>query len=158
MNCRVAKQQIFAVRDGALDDIQRAALASHVAECAACRRIRDDLEIAVTGLRAESTAVRIPNPDLEWRKLQRQLHEPAPVRRSLASWLAVPTALAAAAAAVAVYVYTPSNPVTGSAEQAATVAGAQQTGSAPSAVVFVDDKSGWTFVLASDSGATGQHI
>lgn len=150
MNCSAARQQIFAERDGALGQAQRAALAEHVAGCAECRRVRHDLAAAVDVWRADVREARIPSPDVEWQKVRRRLHAGATHRRSMAAWVAVPVA-AAAAVAIGLYVAPGGHhePAGGTREVAAAVENRPAViGVAPadSTVVYVDDKSGWTFV------------
>jgi hypothetical protein len=60
MNCREAQDRILTERDGALDQTSRVALAGHLADCAGCRRVRDDLTAAVSAWRAEVANVRVP--------------------------------------------------------------------------------------------------
>jgi len=168
MNCREAEQQIFAARDGALDEFRRAALASHLDDCAACRRVQNDLSTFVETWREGSEQVRVPDPQIEWRKLQRRIAEPAQPRRSRATWLALPSAaFAAAALAIGVHLRPTSTPAIPTSKPAPVgVAAVPPSVATPSitvstainaapAVVFVDDKSGWTFVWDGDSG---QHI
>lgn len=157
MNCRAAQKQIFAARDGVLEDIQRAALASHLEACAVCRQVERGLGDFVDAWREEIENQRTPDPALEWRKLQRRIAEPNAQPRRNRSWLAIP-ALALAAAAIAIGVYVePNRPAPQAISPAATVAVATPPASSspvalqPAAVVFVDDKSGWTFVW-DDSG------
>src|SRR3954466_11888028 len=118
MNCREAQDQVFAERDGALDSTQRAALDSHVAGCATCRRIRADLATAFTLWRVEVEKVVVPDAEREWHAVRRRIRGGAEAgtettarpRRNLVPWLAVPLG-AAAATAVALFVATPTPPV-----------------------------------------------
>ena len=167
MNCREAKNYIFAERDGALGEAQRAALVSHLASCTDCQAVRTDLEQCLTELHATAANVRVPDADIEWQKVRRALRaeeEPAVRRRSFAGWLALP---AAAAAAVAIGLYVRTGSPTGSdisaGDRVATVAPTTPgtaTAPSPSAVVYVDDQSGWTFVWATDADTDqdGRHI
>ncbi len=161
MNCREAENYLFAERDGALDANQRAALSAHVTECAGCRRIRNQLAEALQSLASTTQTVRVPDADLEWQKLRREIRGAhAEPRRSLATWLGVPLA-AAAAIALGLYVApgghrsAPTHDTTEVIAQEAPAANG-----ATSTVVYVDDNSGWTFVWAPDVAADSsqQHI
>lgn len=157
MNCREAQDQIFAERDGAPDESRRAALDGHVAQCRDCRRIRDDLTAAFAMWRTDADRVTVPDAELEWHAVRRQIRGGAGTAtetrpRWSFSWFAVPLG-AAAALALALYV-APSRP--GAVEPDATathVASAESievSGNNASTMVFVDDKSGWLVVWASD--------
>ena len=105
MNCREAQSQIFAARDGAPDESPRAALAGHVAHCAACRQIRDNLATALGAWRTDSTRAVVPDAEREWHAVRRRIRGgaeagSAPVRpsRSVFAWLSLPLGAAAAAA------------------------------------------------------------
>ncbi len=162
MNCREAEQHIFAERDGALDQTQRAALALHLQACAGCRRIQNDLAEFVATWRATDAAVRVPDADIEWHKLRRALNRsPERAHVAWARWIAIPGAVAAAAA-IALYV-APDRSGTASPPKTSTLVArnGSPTAVSPAAastVVYVDDKSGWTFVWEPDTAANGQHI
>jgi hypothetical protein len=164
MNCREAQSQIFAERDGALDNNQRAALEGHVASCAACRRVRDDFSAALTAWRNETANAPVPDAEREWHAVRRRIRGGAELgtaaaarsRRSLFPWLALP--LGAAAALIVALSVAPSNTdaprgggsVSPPANQVARAESVEVPGRA-STMVFVDDKSGWLFVQASDT-------
>src|SRR5688500_2627647 len=111
MNCREAQSRIFAERDGALNNSQRAALEEHVARCGDCQRIRDDLTTVFVTWRNDVNRAAVPNPDREWHAVRRRIRggaEPGTAqvsrpRRNLFAWLALPLG-AAAAVAVALFV------------------------------------------------------
>lgn len=160
MNCREAQSQLFAERDGALDQTQRAALDGHLAHCGDCQRIRDDLSAALTAWRAGVSHTPVPDAEREWHAVRRRIRggaetgavRPARSRRNLLTWLAVPLG-AAAAVALALFVAPQSSPPVQSAVPPAQVARANSVDVASdkaTTVVFVDDKSGWLFVWASD--------
>jgi anti-sigma factor RsiW len=152
MNCRQAERHIVSERDSTLDDIQRAALARHVASCESCRHMQESLKLAIDSWRAEGVRARLPDADIEWQKLRRHIRgglvkEP----RSLVTWLAIPLG---AAAAIAVGLYVVPAARNGSTTMEAGVVAARESSPAitrgiqdDSTVVFVDDKSGWTFVV-----------
>lgn len=166
MNCREAQPQIFAERDGALDPVQRAALDGHLAHCDACRRVRDEFSAVFTAWRVDAIRVAVPDAEREWHAVRRRIRggaetgaaRPARPRRNLFTWIAVPLG-AAAAVAVALFVTQPA-PTTPVAVQHAVqhttphVARADSVeapGNNASTTVFVDDKSGWLIVWASDT-------
>lgn len=150
MDCREAQQRIFAERDGALDNSQRAALVAHTTHCASCREMRDRLATAIDSWRTSTRGVSVPDAELEWQKIRREIRggASATVRGVRLGWFALPVA-AAAAIAVTFFV----NPAgDGSpAPKERTVARAHVEASVENAspVVFVDDKSGWVFVWAA---------
>jgi anti-sigma factor RsiW len=164
MNCREAEHHIFAERDGTLENNQRAALAAHVGTCSACRQFQVNLGKAVDTLRASTQQVRVPDAELEWQKLRREIRGGATAstttqRRSSLAWFALP--LATAAALALAFFINPRAPNSGSSSSPnPTVAQVDPTATSESesasTVVFVDDKSGWTFVWASNDGT--QHI
>lgn len=155
MNCREAEHQIFAERDGALDSHQRAALGAHVAQCATCRQMRDGLAHAIESWRVSTEAVRTPDADLEWLNLRREIRrgagaKPASTARSpWATWVALPAA-AAAALAVVLAVRHGNRGATPEATKAVARAHVEASVENASPVVFVDDKSGWVFVWATN--------
>jgi anti-sigma factor RsiW len=162
MNCREAQPQIFAERDGALDTVQRAALEGHLATCDACRRTRADFTAALTAWRVEVHTVVVPDAEREWHAVRRRIRGGAETgaervlrpRRNLFTWIAVPLG-AAAAVAVALFV----SPQTGSTVHPAVQSGSHVArvnsvdvpGNNATTMIFVDDKSGWLFVCASDA-------
>ena len=162
MNCREAQSQIFAARDGAPDENPRAALEGHVAHCAACRQVRDNLTAALGAWRTDSARATVPDAEREWHAVRRRIRggvETNPTvarpRRSIFAWLPL-TLGAAAAAAIALVVVVQQS----SSESAGSLSGkvtaradyVEAPGHNASTMVFVDDKSGWVIVLASDTG------
>lgn len=159
MNCRDVTPLIHAERDGTLDNLQRAALADHVAHCDACSRERATLAGAIDGWRAAVQNVRVPDAELEWQKLRREIRGGAGSRTaareaksSRFAWFALPLATAAAVA-VAFFVMPSRDADTsaGAAPQVARATAGHHLASDASAVVFVDDKSGWVFVVDDDA-------
>jgi hypothetical protein len=158
MNCREAHTHLFAERDGALDNPQRAALDGHVAECAACRRVRETLAAALMSWRAENEKTPVPDAEREWHAVRRRIRggaeagAPAKSRRTFFPWLVAPFG-AAAAVALAFYVMREPAGGTGGAATAAQIARVESIEVPGGAVssVFVDDKSGWLVVWANDS-------
>jgi hypothetical protein len=161
MNCREAQSQIFAERDHALDNSQRAVLDGHLAQCGDCKRMRDDLTAALAAWRTEASHVRIPDAEREWHAVRRRIRGGSEAgaartsrpRRNVFTWLAVPLA-AAAAIAVALYVspeVASTVPTAHSVEHVARANSVEVPGNNSTTMVFVDDQSGWVFVLASDA-------
>jgi anti-sigma factor RsiW len=157
MNCREAKQHIFAEPDGALASAERAALAAHLNQCEACQQIHTQLTRTIAVWRTETKNLQVPDADLEWQKLRREIRGgTTSARRYPLGWFALPLA---AAAAVAMFFFSPSlnrpeTPARTTTEIASTAPNAASPNA--STVVFVDDKSGWTFVWTGDDAA--QHI
>ncbi len=161
MNCREAQTQIFAARDGAPGAIPSAALDGHVAQCAACRQIRDNLAAALETWRSDSARAIVPDAEREWHAVRRQIRGGADAgatsarpRRSLIAWWSLPLG-AAAAAAFAFVVLNQERPAELPAAFSDAVTARADDVEAPgnkaSTMVFVDDKSGWLIVLASDT-------
>jgi hypothetical protein len=159
MNCREAQPQIFAERDGALDTVQRAALDGHLAQCDACRRVRENLASAVSAWRIEAVNVRVPDAEREWQAVRRRIRggaessaeRTARPRRNVFAWIALPLG---AAAALAVTFFVIRNPSGAGADVPVHLARTNSVdipGGNATTMVFVDEKSGWLFVLASDT-------
>jgi anti-sigma factor RsiW len=159
MNCREAQNNLFTDRDGALAPEQRAALEGHLAECAGCRRVKDDLAAALSSWRDANARTVTPDPEREWHALRRTIRggEPSagartPARRLL-PWLALPLA-GAAALALALFTGEPSSDNSSGArraeQQIARADSVEVSGNA-STMVYVDDKSGWLIVWAADA-------
>lgn len=161
MNCREAQSQLFAERDGALDNIHRAALDSHIAHCGDCQRVRDDFTAALASWKHEVGHATIPNVEREWHAVRRQIRggseagagRVARPRRHLLPWIALPVGGAIAAAAALFVTLQPVGGVrsggTSPAPQIAHVNSVEVPASGATTVVMVDDKSGWMFVWAS---------
>ena len=163
MNCREAQAQIFAERDGALAENERAALVAHVAECGDCRRIRAEFTAALTHWKSAAQNAVVPDPEREWQAVRRKIRggveagavRLAPRRPGLLTWLTVPLA-AAGALALALFISVPTRNSPEDATPAALthVARADSvvvSGRNASTMVYVDEKSGWLIVWASDA-------
>jgi anti-sigma factor RsiW len=155
MNCHEAESQIFAERDGTLDNSQRAVLAQHLAQCASCRRLSEGFMAAVDYWRAEAQQVRVPDAELEWQKLRREIRggvgsgSAARPARTFLAWSAVP--VAAAAALAFVLMLKPGAPSSTTPNAAiARVTNSEAAAEKSPTVVFTDEKTGWTFVVAAD--------
>lgn len=156
MNCREAERQIFAERDGALDPGQRAALAEHVAGCQTCRRVDENLAAVFGHWKAQAESARTPDSEREWIDLRRRMRteagNAAERRPSWRAWLGAPLAAAAALAAViAINSEWRQNPAATGGRSIARAEYVEVPSANASTVVFVDDKSGWLVVLASDA-------
>jgi len=158
MNCREAQDQILTASDGLRAEGSRADLASHLAGCAGCRRIQNDLEAALSTWRTEVATVAVPDAEREWHAVRRRIRgagdaaQSAPrSRRSLYTWIALP--LGAAAAAALALLISPSPRF--DPEPIAHVDSVEAPGNNASTLVFVDDQSGWLIVWASDATPAG---
>jgi predicted anti-sigma-YlaC factor YlaD len=152
MNCREAESRLFAAEG---DASERAALDTHLAGCATCRAARDRLAAALDTWRAEARATPVPDTEREWHAVRRRIRggagsEAARPRRWLLPWLALPLG-AAAALAVTLFVGREEIAPRAAAPQGASADSIDVPGNA-STMVYVDDKSGWLIVWASDSG------
>src|SRR5436305_1764787 len=100
MHCREAETQIFAERDGALDEVRRAALAQHLGECATCRQLRENFAVTITTWRSSVENMQVPDAELEWQQLRREIRggagSKAAAKRPRLLLFAVPLAAAAA--------------------------------------------------------------
>lgn len=161
MNCHEAQTEIFAARDGAPGASPSAALDGHVAHCAACRQIRANLAAALGAWRTDSARAIVPDAEREWHAVRRRIRGGAETgsalarpRRNLFAWLSLPLG-AAGAAAVALVVLQQPRPSATLADFGDVVTARADAVEAPghnaSTMVFVDDKSGWLIVLASDT-------
>jgi hypothetical protein len=163
MNCREAQNQIFAERDGALAETERAALVSHVAECGDCRRIREDLVVAVDFWRVEAAKAVVPDAEREWHAVRRKIRggveggevRLTPRRSRFLTWVTVPLA-AVGALALALFISLPTETPSAGSQQSppshvARAESVEVSGRNASTMVYVDDKSGWLIVLASET-------
>ena len=161
MTCREAQSQMFTEHPvGRTDPAAASAFATHLASCSDCQRIRDELAAALTSWRTQVDTTPVPNAEREWHAVRRRIRggaetNPKPGRVGLhwLAWLALPLG-GAAAAAIALMIALPSSPVK-TAEVAppplARVESVEAPGNNASTMVFVDDKSGWLIVWASDA-------
>ncbi len=157
MNCREAHSEISAERDGALDEIRGAALNGHLAHCEACRRTRDNLATALTSWRTQVASTPTPDAEREWHAVRRRIRGgsatgelvPANRRWNLFAWIALP--LGAAAALTFALVRPTQPPLAPASLQSAHADSVEAPGNNASTMVFVDDKSGWLIVVASDA-------
>lgn len=161
MNCREAQSQILTPPEGVADPTRRALLESHLAHCAGCRRVRDDLAAALETWRSDVAQAVVPDAEKEWYAVRRQIRGGAEAgraaarpRRTLFTWIALPLG-AAAAAAVALFVAPQFQSGTLSSAAMAHVDSVEAPGNNASTLVFVDDKSGWLIVWASDANPVG---
>jgi hypothetical protein len=161
MNCREAQSQILTPPEGVPDPSRHALLEGHLAHCAGCRRVRDDLAAALTSWRTDVAQAVVPDPEKEWYAVRRRIRGGAETgrtdarpRRTLLTWIALPLG-AAAAAAVALFVAPQFQSGTLSPAAIAHVDSVEAPGNNASTLVFVDDKSGWLIVWASDANPVG---
>ncbi len=158
MNCHTVQQLLSAERDQTLGAEVRGPLEAHLAGCASCRQMRATLAEAAETWRATTASARVPDERLEWPRIRRRLHgEPTGVARSTRGIFTVwrSATLGALAAAVAVGVFMAPEwfrrPPT--VAVASSLTDSVEVGSdASSAMVFVDDQSGWLVVWAAGTG------
>lgn len=162
MNCREAKTQILAERDGALAHGERAALVSHVATCSDCRQVQERLVAAFVHWKTSTHTAALPDPEREWHAVRRKIRGGAeageirlsPQRPGWLTWLTMPVATAGVAA-LALFISLPDSPAPDKSAAAPTPFARAESVEAPgqnaSTMVYVDDKSGWLIVWASDA-------
>ena len=159
MNCRAAQPLISAERDGALGGDSRGTLEEHLAGCATCRQLRVTLTESAAAWRTTTARVPVPDERLEWQRIRRRLNG-EPARSSYRAWGAVTgwrgLSFGAAAVLALGLFFSPRWPDSALPSAKAQVARSEFVevgGDASSAMVFVDEKSGWLVVWAA--GATG---
>jgi anti-sigma factor RsiW len=158
MNCREAENLIFAARDGALDQNQRAALASHLTQCPACRAMPAELETAAVSWRAADATARVPAIEVEWHAIRRRIRGETPeAALAGARWLRpLLWGVSAAAAALALtFLTNPARfrpaPAT-AARDAGYVSYVVVENTSAATMVYEDEQSGWLVVWVSDDG------
>jgi anti-sigma factor RsiW len=156
MKCHDAAPLLSAARDGALSTPQRAELERHVAGCAACRQLQDELAAATGAFRADAARVTVPDADEEWRLVRARLRAPTQKsRRGLApiTWIGVPLA-AAAAIAVAFFIGRPAplgdSMLAGGTTELAHADFVEVTDPNATPIVYADKESGWLVVWAAE--------
>jgi predicted anti-sigma-YlaC factor YlaD len=163
MNCTKALAIIAAGQDTGGTDGNGPQFEAHLATCPSCRLARSNLAAALAAWRSETAQTATPDPAREWRALQRRRREeaetdstrPWAVRGLRWAWFAVP---AAAALVALVVLRTPVGPGDSSGRStpasaiAARADAVEAPGGSASTMVFVDDKSGWLIVWATDAG------
>lgn len=152
MDCHDAEMLLLAEKDGAPSDERRAVLEAHLAGCASCKRLSDDLAAASEHLRASARAVSMPDAGREWREIRARIQAPersAPAWSKLLPAIAVPLA-AAAALAVAFFAEPQWFRRDVAPVEEARAEFVEVIGSDDSPIVFVDEQSGWLVVWAVD--------
>lgn len=135
---------------------QQAAIASHVAGCATCRQLQDDLAAVLNVWKTETARIEIPNATAAWHQIRPALRQSSlRPRRRLAPlfWISAPLA---AAAALAFVIYQPAAPAmseTPGLVRAEFLAAGSATAST---MVYVDKESGWLVVWAADASNNGK--
>lgn len=159
MKCHDAAPLLSADRDGALTSSQRAELARHLADCAACRQAQAELAAAMSAFQADAARVTVPDADEQWRLLRAQIESQTSVpRRRLApaAWFTLPLA-AAAAIAVALFLGRPAPadnvPLALGSGEFARADFVEVTDPGATPLVYTDRESGWLVVWAVE-GAT----
>lgn len=160
MNCREAISHLARNPETPLAAGLRSELEGHLAHCQSCRHTAAAIQAGLAAWRTAAARVEVPDANREWLEVRRRRRgELAPVeelrataRRFRPAWLALPLA----AAAIAAVIFFPRAAVEDrSSRPGAAVARANSVdvpGGRSSTMVFVDDKSGWLIVWASDAG------
>jgi predicted anti-sigma-YlaC factor YlaD len=154
MNCREAQDQFFAERDGARAQRDSAAFDEHLNHCTGCQQVRSAYVAGIAHSRAEVAAVAVPDAVRAWQDVRRELRTTRTARSPAFGWLTWLGAPLAAAAALAVAIFVNPDWRARFGVDAPIVARAEYV-EVPSVnattMVFVDDKSGWLVVFASDA-------
>jgi hypothetical protein len=149
MNCREAGHHIAAGPDGSLGNDQRAALEQHVAACAGCRRLREDLAATLDTWRSQAQNVPVPDSTREWEAVRRSIRQGgttgAKGGRHFLSWIALPLG-AAAALMLTLWMDPVTPPAPAPAPSVGRSGDSVEVSAADGSVVFVDDKSGWVVI------------
>jgi anti-sigma factor RsiW len=161
MNCHAVQQLLSAERDQALGADLRGELETHLAGCAACRQLRATWAEAAESWRATTAGVRVPDAQMEWQRIRRRLNgeperEAQPGRGIFTQWRVATLGAIAAAVAVGLFLAPagmrgPQAPTAAMAAASVNTDSVEVGGEASSAMVFVDDKSGWLVVWAADA-------
>jgi len=162
MNCRDSERLLFAERDGALTDEQRAVLDQHVAACPACQRTRREIADAMEVFRSDAINVATPDADEAWRRLRAELANQTSRNRpktKLAPIIWIGGSLAAAATVAFAFVGSrpsakPTVAPTAPAPEVAQAEYVEPGDAKASTMVYVDKDSGWLVVWATDVDAT----
>jgi predicted anti-sigma-YlaC factor YlaD len=158
MNCHAVQQLLSAERDQTLGADAHGSIEAHLAECPACRKMRLTLAETAIAWRTTTARMRVPDERLEWQRLRRRLNgdtarEARPARGIFTLGRSATFAAAAAVIALGLFVapaWLHQTPVP-NASPVATTDFVEVGGDASSAMVFVDDKSGWLVVWAADA-------
>jgi hypothetical protein len=161
MNCREAQHLLCTGSDRPLEAAAPALLEAHLATCARCRQVQADFAAGLAAWRVEAAAVVVPDARHEWQAVRRRIHGGAsagvspirPARKLVWFWRALPVAAATAiAAAIFLPRSAPDNTTAGAEGPAFARANSVEVPGTPaSTMVFVDEKSGWLIVWASDT-------
>ena len=159
MNCHAVQQLLSAERDQTLGADARSSIDAHVAGCTACRQMRTALAESANAWRTTTASVRVPDERLEWQRIRRRLHgEPdratQPAQGIFTMWRSATFMAAAALVALGLFVapaWFRGPPPVAIASAMAAADSVEVGGDAASAMVFVDDPSGWLVVWAADA-------
>ena len=160
MNCREALSLMSTERDAPLEPGARSGFEAHLAECVACRQARSGLTSALDVWRANHASVKVPDADREWLAVRRRRRGDAGAeatfsrssRRTALAWLAMPIAATLIALAFFLPPRAPDQTAGSVGPAIARADSVEVPGGSASTMVFVDDKSGWLIVWASDAG------
>lgn len=152
MNCNRAEHLLLAERDGPLPPGEAGGLQTHLGECAACRRLQEDLQAGFDTWKSRTAAVSIPNAGGEWRAVRDRAREPRRMPRS-PTWLRLGLPLAAAAAVAFLFVRPPWQvpaPAMAPESAVARVDFVEPGNARASTLVYEDRESGWLVIWAAD--------
>lgn len=159
MNCREAESLIFAARDGALGEPQRATLAEHLGRCPACRELQATLDAAANAWRSADAGVPVPVVETEWHAIRRRIRAEQPDSASTTAWWRRPMWLglttATAALALGLWVgprWFQAEP-TLAPRDAAYVSYVKVFNTSDETMVYEDAESGWLVVWVTDDPA-----
>lgn len=155
MNCRDAEKLIFAERDGALTETQRAALAKHLDDCAACRSVPTELAAATNAWRRAGAAASVPTVEIEWHAIRRRIRGEESASTETSGWRRPLGWSLAAAAAIALAAFVGprwwQSHGAASTDDWAYVSFVEVHGSTESTMVYEDQQSGWLVVWVGDT-------
>lgn len=153
MTCSAAQRRLSTERDGTLPSSERAALASHLAECSDCRQAQAALTAVVEHWRTATKHVAVPDSQRAWQDIRREIRATSsPQRQGLPRWAlpATATAVLLFAATLAPRWLHQAKPPTAAGVEIAR-ADFVETANDTSSMVYVDDKSGWLVIWAVDN-------
>ncbi len=154
MNCHSVQDQLTRAADGATPASDQAAIAAHLSACSECQRFAETLRRLPDWIAEEVASHPVPDAEEMWREVQAQIQTP-PKPRKVAPivWLTAPLA----AAAALVFAFLPQRNAPDSSviadNQIVQVDYVEVEDPDATAMVYVDNESGWLVVWADDPAA-----
>ncbi len=108
LNCEDAEYVINLKLDGELAEEDEPLLATHLEQCADCRRLHEELERVDAALRDGLGAIELPEPDID--ATRQRVHHAQRVRAAWTTWLPAAAALLLVATVVLAAALGPSGP------------------------------------------------